>query len=116
MASRIRNSRKQVLRKSNNNATIMNGRADFIMVGNRVIFFQNSSDGSVSEFRLNLADSTFRRLATAIDTMLANKVNELAELCEKLEREVKVKRKRLTLAQRLAKMDETRKRKLALAS
>jgi hypothetical protein len=73
MASRIRNSRKQVLRKSANNATILNGRADFVMVGNRLIFLQESADGSVSEVRLNLADSTFKQLSKSIDNMLENK-------------------------------------------
>ena len=118
MASRIRNSRRQVLRKSNNNAAIFNGRADFVMVDNILIFFQESKDGSVSEFRVNLADSTFKRLSTSINKMLTGKINELAELCGKLQRENKVvkRKKRLTLAQRLAAMDETRNRKLALAS
>ena len=118
MASRIRNSRRQVLRKSSNNAAIFNGRADFVMVDNILIFFQESKDGSVSEFRVNLADSTFKRLSTSINKMLTGKINELAELCQKLQRENKVvkRKKRLTLAQRLAAMDETRKRKLALAS
>ena len=73
MASRIRNSRKQVLRKSENNATILNGRADFVMVGNRLIFLQESADGSVSEVRLNLADSTFKRLSNSIGNLLSGK-------------------------------------------
>jgi len=73
MASRIRNSRKQVLRKSENNATILNGRADFVMVGNRLIFLQESADGSISEVRLNLADSTFKRLSNSIGNLLRTK-------------------------------------------
>jgi len=76
MASRIRNSRKQVLRKSENNATILNGRADFVMVGNRLIFLQESADGSVSEVRLNLADSTFKRLSNSIGNLLTGKATK----------------------------------------
>ena len=76
MASRIRNSRKQVLRKSENNATILNGRADFVMVGNRLIFLQESADGSVSEVRLNLADSTFKRLSKSIGNLLTSKAKK----------------------------------------
>ena len=114
MASRIRNSRRQVLRTSVNNATIMNGRADFVMTGNKIIFLQTSKDGTVSEIRVNLADATFRRLSDSIDAMLKNKVDELTELVESLAAQYKVKRKRLTLAQRLANMEATKNRKLGL--
>lgn len=124
MASRIRNSRKQVLRKSENNATILNGRADFVMVGNRLIFLQESADGSVSEVRLNLADSTFRRLSKSIDNMLENKINEIAELCERLAKKPKRKKaniyspvygvNRMGIKDRLKQMEIMTQRKAGL--
>lgn len=105
MASRIRNSRRQVLRKSDNNATILNGRADFIMVGNRLIILQESKDGTVSEVRFNMADSTYARLGKAIQSTLKNKQRQT----------IKIERKpRKTLAERLADMEATKNRKLGL--
>jgi len=73
MASRIRDSRRQVLRKSENNAAIMRGRSEGLIIGNKLIIVQESKDGTVSEFRCHMADSTFVGLVNQIRAMLESK-------------------------------------------
>lgn len=73
MASRIRDSRRQVLRTSKDNASIMRGRSEGLIIGNKLIIVQESKDGTVSEFRCHMADSTFVGLVNQIQAMLENK-------------------------------------------
>lgn len=73
MASRVRSNNRQVLKTDSCNGTIFNGRADYVLLGNVAIILQRSKNGTVSESRFNMADSTLRRLANDINSFLKEK-------------------------------------------
>ena len=73
MASRVRSNKRQVLKTDSCNGTIFNGRADYVLIGNIIIACQRSKNGTVSESRFNMADSTLRRLANDINSFLKEK-------------------------------------------
>lgn len=73
MASRVRSNKRQVLKTDSCNGTIFNGRADFVLFGNVIIACQRSKNGTVSESRFNMADSTLQRLANDINAYLKAK-------------------------------------------
>ena len=73
MASRIRSNQRQVLKTDSCNGTIFNGRADYVLFGNVIIACQRSKNGTVSESRFNMADSTLQRLANDINSFLKAK-------------------------------------------
>jgi len=106
MSIRVRNSVKQVLKKSDRTTTIANGRSSAILIGNKIITVQKNGN----ELRANYADTTLRELADSIYDMLKSKGYRKPRA-----KETKPRAKRLNLAQRLAKMDETRERKLQIA-
>ncbi len=117
MSIRIQNSDRKIAKNSNATAGITAGRSDLLLLGNKVVSVQKNGN----EFRTHCADSTLKKFADSIYSMLQSKeilrVNELADLCEKLEAKNarKPRAKRLTFAQRIAKMNETRERKLQIA-
>jgi hypothetical protein len=117
MSIRIQNSDRKIAKNSNATAGITSGRSDLILLGNKVVSVQKNGN----EFRTHCADSTLKQFADSIYAMLEQKqplrINELADLCEKLEAKNarKPRAKRLTFAQRIAKMNETRDRKLQVA-
>jgi cobalamin-dependent methionine synthase I len=107
MSIRIQNASRQVLKTSTATATISRGMSDAILIGNKIITVQKNGN----EIRTHYADSTLRELADSIYDMLKSKGFRKTR-----KKETKPRTKPLTLAQRLAAMDETRNRKLALAS
>jgi hypothetical protein len=117
MSIRIQNSDRKIAKNSNATATISRGRCDAILEGNKIISLQKNG----YEMRNHYADATLKQLADSIYSMLQSKeilrVNELADLCENLaaQNTRKPRAKRLNFAQRIAKMNETRERKLQLA-
>jgi hypothetical protein len=117
MSIRIQNSDRKIAKTANATAGITRGRSDLILVGNKVVAAQKNGN----EFRTHCADSTLKKFADSIYAMLQSKeilrVNELADLCEKLaaQNTRKPRAKRLNFAQRIAKMNETRDRKLQVA-
>lgn len=106
MSIRIQNSAKQVLKTSKATAAITSGRSDLLLIGNKVIVVQKNGN----ELRSHAADSTLREFADSIYAMLKAKGYRKPRA-----KETKPRAKRLNLAQRLAKMDETRERKLQIA-
>jgi len=106
MSIRIQNSAKQVLKTSKATATIASGRCDLLLIGNKVLGVQKNGN----EVRLHAADTTLRQFADSIYAMLKEKGYRKPRA-----KETKPRAKRLNLAQRLAKMDETRERKLQIA-
>jgi len=117
MSIRIQNSDRKIAKTANATAGITSGRSDLLLLGNKVVSVQKNGN----EFRTHCADSTLKQFADSIYAMLEQKqalrINELADLCEKLEAKNarKPRAKRLTFAQRIAKMNETRERKLQIA-
>ena len=117
MSIRIQNSDRKIAKTANATAGITSGRSDLLLLGNKVVSVQKNGN----EFRTHCADSTLKKFADSIYSMLQSKeilrVNELADLCEKLaaQNTRKPRAKRLNFAQRIAKMNETRDRKLQVA-
>ena len=113
MSIRIQNSDRKIAKTANATAGITRGRSDLLLIGNKVVAAQKNGN----EFRTHCADSTLKQFADSIYAMLQTKetlrINELADLCENLAR--KPRAKRLNFAQRIAKMNETRDRKLQVA-
>lgn len=73
MSSRVRSNRRQVLKTDRDNGVIFHGRSDYVLFGNCIIALQQSKNGSVSECRFNMADSTLQSLANDISKYLATK-------------------------------------------
>ena len=98
MPSRIRSSRRQVLKTDKDNGMIFNGRVDYILVGNRIIILQQSKNGSVNECRFNMADSTLKSMANEILSYLKRK-NQKPDQPSKSRKPYK---KRLSFQERIA--------------
>lgn len=117
MSIRIQNSDRKIAKTANATAGITRGRSDLLLIGNKVVAAQKNGN----EFRTHCADSTLKQFADSIYAMLQTKetlrINELADLCENLaaQNTRKPRAKRLNFTQRIAKMNETRDRKLQVA-
>jgi len=106
MSIRIQNSDRKIAKTANATAGITSGRSDLLLLGNKVVSVQKNGN----EFRTHCADSTLKKFADSIYAMLKAKGYRKPRA-----KETKPRVKRLTLTQRLDKMNETRERKLKVA-